>query len=276
MAATSKILRNRIVGLLIILSVILILVPAMMSPDEIYKKSPDSIAVNQDGVVEKKQEGMTNYNDLLAPEDDLAKNAPSRQDPAAIAKQNSQTPPADAQIPLPLADHSDLDLPEDVNPFLESPTPKPASPELNADNRKHLASEDAKPKTEPQGEDRMGAFVKQLEQRPASQNSTKPQQQTAKATPAPKPVPAPKAEQNNAKGYVVQVGVFSKAENAQNVIAKLKKGGVTARQESATLNGKSVYRVYAGSTGTRQNAESVAAKVKAITGSEARIVNLNN
>ncbi|MCR5537627.1 MAG: SPOR domain-containing protein [Succinivibrio sp.] len=279
MATTSKILRNRIVGLLIILSVVLILVPAMMPPDEVSKKSSDSIAVNKDGVVDNQQGGTSNYNDLLAPEDDLQPSQNARQNPSEIARQNSSTPDYLASSePLPVTDNPEISMQEEGNPFLESTAAQLPPPELSSANRRNTAGGDNSEAQRSQDEDRMGDFVRKLEHRPAAKDtrSTAKTQTEAKPKSSPKSVaPAPKSEPSSAKGFVVQVGVFSKLENAQNVVAKLKKGGVSARQESAQLNGKRVYRVYAGSAGSRQNAESVAAKVKAITGSEGRIVSLN-
>ena len=71
----SKSLRNRIVGFLVLLSVILIFMPFLMKDDVVAKKNADAIAITPEGAVTDNNgqlvsAGEHDYSDLLDPIDD--------------------------------------------------------------------------------------------------------------------------------------------------------------------------------------------------------------
>lgn len=85
--ALGKKLRNRVIGALVLVALAMILIPAVMDPGQVYKKSENSIAVNAHGAVTDEAgrmiEGGQDYSDLLAPIED------SGVSPEVLAAENS-------------------------------------------------------------------------------------------------------------------------------------------------------------------------------------------
>jgi cell division protein FtsN len=99
----------------------------------------------------------------------------------------------------------------------------------------------------------------------ASEDSAKPA--SAAATPvAPAPVPAaPLATASDKQApYILQAGAFGASGDAESVKARIALLGLNARVESASINGKTVYRVRMGPYGTAT--ELAAAKSKLANG----------
>lgn len=90
------------------------------------------------------------------------------------------------------------------------------------------------------------------------------------AAPAePEPAAAPSEVE---RGWIVQVGTFAKADNADNLVADLEKGGFgVSTTDVDTANG-SATRVWIGPYGTRVEAARAKTRVTQQTGSEALIV----
>lgn len=86
----------------------------------------------------------------------------------------------------------------------------------------------------------------------------------------PKPKPAAESKPVAAGHFVVQLGVFSSAENVQQLRAKLSAGGITTYTESLP-NGTT--RVRAGAFKQRSQAEQMQAKI-ALLGMQASVVSL--
>ncbi len=88
------------------------------------------------------------------------------------------------------------------------------------------------------------------------------------ATPAPEPAPAtpaaPAAGQDSQARYILQAGAFGASGDAEAVKARIALLGLNARVESASINGKTVYRVRMGPYGTAT--ELAAAKDKLANG----------
>ena len=72
---------------------------------------------------------------------------------------------------------------------------------------------------------------------------------TADAPPAPKPAPTVASADTGAR-YILQAGAFGASGDAEATKAKIAMLGLSARVESAQINGKTVYRVRMGPYGT--------------------------
>ena len=238
MAFGSK-LRNRIVGVLVIVSIILILLPVMMQdrpvPNEPINEKP--IAVNEDGAITDANGLLASqspdYADLLEPYDDLNKNEEVL---------NAQPLPA-----APTGKVEVLDLPDD-GPFAGSNTGKQA-----------VADGNNAPK-----EEILVAKKPALESKPAENKVTKPA--ANKSESAAKPA--------DKGAYTVQVGVFSQDSNAQNVVKKLNAAGISSRIEKVKVNGRTLNRVYAGSANSRSSLQKLLPQIEKLTGAKGKIVSV--
>lgn len=266
MTITKK-LRNRIIGVLVILSLVMILLPAMMDPEEIYKKSDNTIAIDSHGVVQNQESvGDANwqverdYSDLLAPVDDTL---PSVSASAAAAPSSAAS-----------TEHPDNDL----NPFevqyasaaaaSAQSSSAPVATESAAARRAAAAPAPAAAET---------SMPKVQHTASASMSTSASSSRTVAAKPAHSSTAASSGSSASSAGekFAVQVGVFSKEANASSVVAKLNSGGMHATTESVTINGKQMIRVYAGRAATREAAKKLAEKALALTGTAARIVALD-
>jgi len=117
---------------------------------------------------------------------------------------------------------------------------------------------------------------------------------TASIAPAPAPAPAKEVVKDAAKvaakpdkppksaaapsadkaGFVVQLGVFSDADNANQVIAKVKESGLAVYTEKIPIKSGNATRVRVGPYATRDKADAALAQVK-LAGADGRIVPLN-
>jgi cell division septation protein DedD len=82
--------------------------------------------------------------------------------------------------------------------------------------------------------------------------------------PAPKPAPKPASQPVAASGaaagsFIVQLGIFSSAENADKFAARIRKRGFTVRQAKVSAASGTLHRVYVGPRKTRKDAEELAA-----------------
>lgn len=63
--------------------------------------------------------------------------------------------------------------------------------------------------------------------------------------------------------YRVQIGAFSKVENANNMLAALKKSGFDGYVKTVQINGQPIKRVQVGAFSKKENADNMLAKLKA-------------
>lgn len=232
MAFGSK-LRNRVVGVLVIVSIILILLPVMMQdrpvPNEPINEKP--IAVNENGAVTDENGLLASqspdYAELLEPYDDLSNN-----EEVLTANPAPTTPAGKVEV---------LELPDD-SPFAAANTGKQdLSAAANSSNEEILVAK--KPAAE----------IK-----PAEKPVVKKTESAAK--------PAARGS------FTVQVGVFSQESNAQNVVKKLNAAGISSRIEKVNVNGRTLNRVYAGSANSRSSLQSLLPQIEKLTGAKGKIV----
>lgn len=91
---------------------------------------------------------------------------------------------------------------------------------------------------------------------------------------APKAAPAPARSQEKS-GFVVQLGVFSSAENANQAVEKMKDAKLPVYTESIPIKSGNATRVRVGPFPTREKADAAVAQIK-LAGADGKIVPLNN
>ena len=242
----SKSLRNRIVGFLVLLSVILIFMPFLMKDDVVAKKNTDAIAITPEGAVTDNNgqlvsAGEHDYSDLLEPIDDsVAKTQvqPKADSPFdALKTKQSDTASSNtvdvAEIPDDnMFASSELEVATPTNSSQSATLPSVSNQTVKSETLKssHSAAADA------------------------------PKANTQKTA-------APKADANAlASGnYAAQVGVFSKKAGAQQVISQLKSAGFSPVTQNVNINGKPLIKVYAGTSKNRASVQGICQRVQAKT-----------
>ena len=289
----TKNIRNRVVGILVVISIVLILLPFLNMNDKDNSKPQDdnAIAINQNGAVTDTNGQLvtagnsdsveTNYSDMLeAPIDDTngAANALSN-----VQKDAPASSPFDAlnnnQVANPSNSNqatSDLEVPNDnmfASANLETATPTGAKNSATVvttatSNTSTLPS--ANTKVAPQAPKSNTVKTETLKssrvQATQGANANKPKVQSTAST-------APKS--NLVTGtFAAQIGVFSQKSYVTDNVAKLKKAGFNAQTQSVNINGKSMVRVFAGTAKTRQAADAICRSAKAKVGLDCRILSL--
>lgn len=265
--ALGKKLRNRVIGALVIVALAMILIPAVMDPGQTYKKSSDAIAINGSGAVG--DTGSSDYSDLLAPIEDNALT------PEQVASQNSGKPLAvtaePESSPSVSVNEGSLELPV--------PEPIPADPQAQVERLKQAQGAASANDTQSSGSEVLVSRRSQSESaKPAAAANAQKNSSGSETLVSRRQSSASSNQGTQASAasgtYTVQAGVFSQRTNADKVISKLRAAGISARAVSATINGKSMTRVYAGSAKTREAAEGIARRVQQVIGTKPSVVQL--
>ncbi|HAR80359.1 MAG TPA: hypothetical protein DCR21_05950 [Succinivibrionaceae bacterium] len=248
----KKTLRNRILGVLVLLSLVMIIVPAMMNPSDIYKKSDKRIAIDSNGVAPDNTTGQIekDYSDLLAPEDDSQKGTVS-----------------DAPLSVAQNPSSEQAASNDANPFDYEPLGHNVDAKDVKNDKKTAASNIDLLDNSKADSKKTEILTSSRKQEPEVLVSSK--KTTEQNKPASQNKPAAHSSGSN---YTVQVGVFSKQSGAQTVISKLKKAGFSTSTENVVLKGQKLIKVYAGKAKNREEAQKLANKIQSSTGIKGMIV----
>ncbi len=236
----SKSLRNRIVGCLVLLSVVLIFMPFLMKDDVVAKKNADAIAITPEGAVTDNNgqlvsAGEHDYSDLLDPVDDSVsktQNQPKADSPFDVLKQKNNSP-VNAEVP-------------DDNMFasteLEVATPSNSAP-LPSVSDNTSTSETLK-----SSHSKVATATPNTKAKPENSVSSKPVSSAL-----------------SSGNYAAQVGVFSKKTGAQQVINQLKNAGFSPVTQNVNINGKPLIKVYAGTSKNRATVQGICSRVQAKT-----------
>ncbi|MGN0894227.1 MAG: SPOR domain-containing protein [Succinivibrio sp.] len=250
-------LRNRIVGLLVVLSVILILSPLFLT-NENSKENPkaddSAIAINQNGAVTDSSGQLVaaaehDYSEMLeAPVDDLKKDS---SDPLSL---ESNAPKADS--PFDALNSTSSANASNERLFTQNAleTAVPSNKELTAQNTYEAPAVEESLKTETLHSSK----TKKSEQSTLNNRQSDTVAKTSLVSGT----------------FASQMGVFSKKENAQTLLNKLKNSGFKAVTQSVNINGRSVIRVIAGTSKTRAGAEKICKSATAKTGEKCTILSL--
>ena len=275
--AISVTLRNRLVGFTIVAATLLIFLPVLLSKEMIKRPNPNAVAVNAQGAVVDDAGNLVHQSQ---PDAQLALNLGQRGELtlAQVSGNKQQAAPAQSQqaapaqlnqgaAPRPSAPVAPERAAEILTAPAQGSTPPAASSGrteiLTANNTKPQASAAPKPQAQP---------------RPSR---SEPEILTAAPRPAPKPAAsAPNSDEVVAgtrptQRYVIQVGVFSRRANADNVVSKIERAGYSVYAIKVNSNGRELYRVYAGDSNDRNSLNPILARINKLCGTKGTIITFN-
>ena len=285
----TKNIRNRVVGILVVISIVLILLPFlnMNGKDTPKPQDDNAIAINQNGAVTDTNGQLvtagnsdsveTNYSDMLeAPIDDtkgsdnalsnVQKDAPATSPFDAL---NTNSASASNTNTSSNQASSDLEVPNDnmfASANLETATPTGAKNTATSSNTLPSANTAVATPAPKQNTTKTETLKSSRVQANQNTSANKPKPQAPANT-------APKS--NLVSGtFAAQIGVFSQKSYVTENVAKLKKAGFNAQTQSVNINGKSMVRVFAGTSKTRQGADAICRSAKAKVGLDCRILSL--
>jgi len=227
-------IRHRLVGAIVLLSLGVIIIPMILQG-----KGPGAV-MKSDSLTEEVQEWIvgtedaTTYTSRVKPVGEEAEEAENEITALGSNSDSNATPE--------LQEVEDItDAAVDINQQAAQPQPLKDEPDKQPD-----------------------VAVQQPEQQPGKveQNNN---QVAAVKLPEPAPITNLKSE-NVSRGWMVQVGTFSKASNAQNLITKLNKNGFDSRYEIINTDSGQATRVWVGPYEKRVTAGRALEAVKEKTG----------
>lgn len=293
--AISTSLRNRIVGFLIIASTVLIFLPVILSKDMMTRENNQAVAVDQNGAIKDKN-GQLQIQSTPDLEQALALGGQSGTLPAP---QVQKQPSAQQQNQLASNKKPDHAQQNQGVEILGGP-----SKNQNASIGNGVVMNDFSANTPAKKQESESERAHEI--LTASRPAQKPAAAPAKPAPQVKPA-APKTEvlvANNAKknppaaaaapvaqkpipqgvkvvagtrpseSFVVQVGVFGKKENADNIVRKLKGAGISYYMVADSNGNRTLYRVYAGRSNNRNELNNLVPQINKLCGTQSKVVSL--
>lgn len=295
--AISTSLRNRIVGFLIIASTVLIFLPVILSKDMMTRENNQAVAVDQNGAIKDKN-GQLQIQSTPDLEQALAL---GDQSGTLTAPQVQKQPSAQQQNHLASNKKPDNAQPNQGVEILGAP-----SKNQNASIGNGVVMNDFSANTPAKKQESEAERAHEI--LTASRPAQKPAAAPAPVKPAPQVKPAaPKTEvlvANNAKknppatpaapvaqkpipqgvkvvagtrpseSFVVQVGVFGKKENADNIVRKLKGAGISYYMVADSNGNRTLYRVYAGRSNNRNELNNLVPQINKLCGTQSKVVSL--
>lgn len=277
--------RNKIVGFIIVASTILIFLPVLLSKDMIKQDQSDNnaVAISQNGAV---RDANGNLVPQSQPNMQQAFSGVSNGGSLTLGGQNTQRGPQPALNPNLNANASHDNSVE----MVDFARPNNAgSTNLAGNNQLSSPPQALGPAPLPTAKQ-----PEILTSKPKAPAQKQPEILTAKPKPAPSKVAAtasnskteskaPASSSNGTKviagsrpseRFVIQVGVFAKRANADNVVNKIKNAGISVYAIEVTSNNKVLYRVYAGKANSRSALTSQLSQIDKLCGTKGKIVSL--
>ncbi len=274
--AISTSLRNKLVGFIIVASTILIFLPVLLSKDMIKKDTPDNnaVAITQNGA-------LRDANGNLVPQ-----GQPNVEQALNISGQNNAlvlTGQAPQRGPQPELNHNlaansnvandnSVEMLEFSRPQAQNSRPPQALGPAPLPSNKQPEILEAKPK--PQNQAKQPEILT-AKNKPAATNN-KPASKPAATSNSSSSASGTKviAGSKPSERFVIQVGVFAKRSNADNVVAKIKKAGISVYAIEVASNNKVLYRVYAGHANSRSALNAQVAQIDKLCGTKSKIVSI--
>lgn len=274
--AISTSLRNKLVGFIIVASTILIFLPVLLSKDMIKKDAPDNnaVAITQNGA-------LRDANGNLVPQ-----GQPNVEQALNISGQNNAlvlTGQAPQRGPQPELNHNlaansnvandnSVEMLEFSRPQAQNSRPPQALGPAPLPSNKQPEILEAKPK--PQNQAKQPEILT-AKNKPAATNN-KPASKPAATSNSSSSASGTKviAGSKPSERFVIQVGVFAKRSNADNVVAKIKKAGISVYAIEVASNNKVLYRVYAGHANSRSALNAQVAQIDKLCGTKSKIVSI--
>lgn len=264
-------LRNRIVGIIIVVATFLIALPLLLSEGSIKRPTHDAIAVTEQGAVVDAQGKAVHQSE---PDVQRALNLPQRKETAAPVTEVLTA----KRLKTVTAGKGSSAEPEILT------APHLAAPENNRGSNvrpvhTEILTADKDTSSRPVHTEILTAdnVKPQAPVRPA---------QTEILTAPPRPA-ASAANAANASGeqvivgrrptqrYVIQVASLSQRANADNVIKKLQNAGYAVYAVRVKSNGRDLYRVYAEQANNRDQLTASLARINKLCATNGRIITFN-
>ena len=219
-------IRHRLVGAIVLLGLGVVLIPMILQG-----KGPGAV-MKSDSLTEEVQEWIVGtedaktYTTRVIPVGEKAGDAENE-----LSALSSQT-------------DTDIDISRDTNaqPELVEIVDKEGESGVEVAKTSQQAEIEPQPVIE-ESQQQQDNTNQQLQQTENKQQNTN--QVAAVKLPEPAPITNLKSE-NVSRGWMVQVGTFSKAENAQNLISKLNKNGFDSKYEVINTDSGQATRVWVG------------------------------
>ena len=270
--AISVTLRNRLVGFTIVAATLLIFLPVLLSKEMIKRPNPNAVAVNAQGTVVDDAGNLVHQSQ---PDAQLALNLGQRGELtlAQVSGNNQQAAPAQLNqgaAPRPSAPVAPERAAEILTAPAQGSTP-PAASSGRTERTEILTANNTKPQAP-------AAPKPQVQPRPSR---PEPEILTATPRPASKPAAATPNSDEVVAGtrptqrYVIQVGVFSRRANADNVVSKIERAGYSVYAIKVNSNGRELYRVYAGDSNDRNSLNPILARINKLCGTKGTIITFN-
>lgn len=277
--AISTSLRNKLVGFIIVASTILIFLPVLLSKDMIKKDAPDNnaVAITQNGAL---RDANGNLVPQGQPNVEQALNISGQNNALVLTGQAGQAPQRGPQPELNpnlaansnVANDNSVEMLEFSRPQAQNSRPPQALGPAPLPSNKQPEILEAKPK--PQNQAKQPEILT-AQNKPAATNN-KPASKPAATSNSSSSASGTKviAGSKPSERFVIQVGVFAKRSNADNVVAKIKKAGISVYAIEVASNNKVLYRVYAGHANSRSALNAQVAQIDKLCGTKSKIVSI--
>lgn len=274
--AISTSLRNKLVGFIIVASTILIFLPVLLSKDMIKKDAPDNnaVAITQNGAL---RDANGNLVPQGQPNVEQALNISGQNNALVLTGQAPQRGPQPELNPnlaanSNVANDNSVEMLEFSRPQAQNSRPPQALGPAPLPSNKQPEILEAKPK--PQNQAKQPEILT-AKNKPAATNN-KPASKPAATSNSSSSASGTKviAGSKPSERFVIQVGVFAKRSNADNVVAKIKKAGISVYAIEVASNNKVLYRVYAGHANSRSALNAQVAQIDKLCGTKSKIVSI--
>lgn len=274
--AISTSLRNKLVGFIIVASTILIFLPVLLSKDMIKKDAPDNnaVAITQNGAL---RDANGNLVPQGQPNVEQALNISGQNNALVLTGQAPQRGPQPELNPnlaanSNVANDNSVEMLEFSRPQAQNSRPPQALGPAPLPSNKQPEILEAKPK--PQNQAKQPEILT-AKNKPAATNN-KPASKPAATSNSSSSASGTKviAGSKPSERFVIQVGVFAKRANADNVVAKIKKAGISVYAIEVASNNKVLYRVYAGHANSRSALNAQVAQIDKLCGTKSKIVSI--
>ena len=275
--AISTSLRNKLVGFIIVASTILIFLPVLLSKDMIKKDAPDNnaVAITPNGAL---RDANGNLVPQGQPNVEQALNISGQNNALVLTGQAPQRGGPQPELNPNLAANSNVandnsvEMLEFSRPQAQNSRPPQALGPAPLPSNKQPEILEAKPK--PQNQAKQPEILT-AKNKPAATNN-KPASKPAATSNSSSSASGTKviAGSKPSERFVIQVGVFAKRSNADNVVAKIKKAGISVYAIEVASNNKVLYRVYAGHANSRSALNAQVAQIDKLCGTKSKIVSI--
>ena len=274
--AISTSLRNKLVGFIIVASTILIFLPVLLSKGMIKKDAPDNnaVAITQNGAL---RDANGNLVPQGQPNVEQALNISGQNNALVLTGQAPQGGPQPELNPnlaanSNVANDNSVEMLEFSRPQAQNSRPPQALGPAPLPSNKQPEILEAKPK--PQNQAKQPEILT-AKNKPAATNN-KPASKPAATSNSSSSASGTKviAGSKPSERFVIQVGVFAKRSNADNVVAKIKKAGISVYAIEVASNNKVLYRVYAGHANSRSALNAQVAQIDKLCGTKSKIVSI--